>query len=106
MHWVYYGVAAVATVLACLLWLFVFGVLPRAGSVPAPAPVAVPVPPGRLPVPPKLRPADETRAILFRDLQAGRAVCVGGFYARQALDPGGVSYAVQIWVDGRRVPCP
>ena len=102
MRWVYYGVAFAATVLACVLWLFVFGVLPGASSMPAPAVVPRPVSFGVLPVPPRIRPADQTRAILFDDLRAGRAVCdAGGFYARQAG-----AQTVRVFVDGRPVPCP
>jgi len=51
MRWFYYGVAIAATALACLLWLLVFGVWPRASLVPATA-VARPVASaGLLPVP-------------------------------------------------------
>jgi len=102
MRWVYYGVALAATVLACLLWLVVFGAWPGASSVPTAAAAPRFAPSGSLPVPPVLRPADGTRAVLFENLRAGRAVCdSGGFYARQAA-----AQTVRVFVDGRPVPCP
>jgi hypothetical protein len=102
MRWVYYGVADVATGLACLSWSFVFGAWTGAPSGPRVVAVPRAVPPGRLPVPPVIRPADETRRMLFADLRAGRAVCdSGGFYARQAG-----AQTVRVLVDGRPVPCP
>jgi len=98
----YYGVAIAATALACLLWLFVFGVWPGASSVPAPSVLRPVASVGWLPVPPRLRPADPVRAILFQDMQSGRAVCdAAEFYARQAG-----AQTVRVLVDGRPVPCP
>lgn len=102
MRWMYYAVALAALVLSVFLWLFVFSQFRGAGSVPASMPLAAAVPPGRLPVPPRLRPADPVHAILFEDVQTGRAVCdAAGFYARQAG-----AQTVRVLVDGRPVPCP
>lgn len=55
-----------------------------------------------LPVVPKVVPADPLRAVLFEQLQDGRAVCVGGFYAVRAMD----GSAVEIHSNGERVSCP
>lgn len=96
MRWVYYGISVVATALACLLWLFVFGVLPRAGSVPAAAPVVAAPLPGRLPVPPKLRPA-----VVSRDGQRERFFCVAGYVARQTGNS-----VETLLVENKPVKCP
>ena len=106
MRWVYYGVALAATVLACLLWLVVFGTWPGASSVPTAAAAPRFAPPGRLPVPPVLRPADEMRVALLEDLQDGRAVCLGGFYARPRRTVDGYAYDVVVLVGSQKVPCP
>lgn len=111
----YYSVAAVATFLAFLLWLVVFSELrdsrsPSREVSPLGADVAAsPVAPGRLPVVPVLRAArdgmtagDPVHAALHRQLQGGRAVCLGGYYAMKAGD--GTPYLVHT-SDGL-VPCP
>lgn len=73
MRWVYYFVAVVATALACLLWLFVFGRFSGASSVPSAAPVTA-----SLPVVPVLRPAPASTAPSDE-----RFMCVAGYVARQ-----------------------
>ena len=97
MRWFYYGVAIAATALACLLWLFVFGLWPAASSVPAPA-VARPVASaGLLPVPPVLRPAvagsvsGSTRERFF---------CLAGYVARQTGNS-----VETLLLDNQPVPC-
>lgn len=80
--WTYYGVALAATVLAGFLWTVVLDQLRNARSTPAAQPAAA----GTLPVVVPIVPADPVRATLYEDLRTGRAVCDGGFYARQALD--------------------
>lgn len=95
MRWVYYAVALLATVLAGLLWLFVFGQFRPAGSVPAlplaPASVVLLVPSGQLPVPPRLRPAG--------------ASCARGRFVRERRTEEGYAYDVEVRIDGKVVPC-
>ncbi len=93
MRWFYYFVAVVATALACLLWLFVFGRFSGASSVPDVGPVVfLPVvPAGQLPVPPRLRPAD--------------SVCVGGRFVRERRTAEGYAYDVEVRIGGKVVRC-
>ena len=98
MRWFYYGVAIAATALACLLWLFVFGVWPGASLVPAPA-VARPVASaGLLPVPPVLRPA---AAGSVSGPARERFFCVAGYVARQTGNS-----VETLLVDNKPVRCP
>lgn len=84
MRVVYYSLAAVATVLACLLWVFVLRQVAGSSAAP-PATVAA----GVLPVVPKIELADETRL-----------VCLGGYVARV-----GEGQLVTVTVEGQPVPC-
>lgn len=97
MRWFYYLVAVVATVVSLWLWTFV---LSQSRHAPA-APVAVETA-GLLPVVSEVRPADPVRAELYRQLRDGRAVCLGGYYARQG--EGGES--VTILVNDAPISCP
>jgi hypothetical protein len=97
MRWVYYGVALAATALACVLWLFVFGVLPRASSVPAPAVTGATVVSASLPVPAVLRPAV---AGSVPDSSSERFFCLAGFVARQTGNS-----VETLLVDNQPVPC-
>lgn len=93
MRWIYYGVAVVATVLAVLLWLFVFGQFRDAGSVPAPTMLAAP--PGWLPVVPVLRSVD-------RGVVEG---CWHGFRARRWVDARAVEHIEWIQTSEGRIRC-
>ena len=97
MRWFYYGVAIAATALACLLWLFVFGLWPAASSVPAPVVVRVPVVSASLPVPPVLRPAV---AVSVSGSRRERFFCLAGYVARQTGNS-----VETLLVDNQPVPC-
>lgn len=100
MRWVYYACALLATLLACALWLVVFSELRDSPSRSSEV-VTTTFTSGVLPVPPRIRPADPVRAVLFEQLQRGQVVCVDGFYAVRAAD------AVH-WVHSgdERISCP
>lgn len=98
MRWVYYGVALAATALACLLWLFVFGLWPAPSSVPAPAVVRPAASAGLLPVPPVLRPA---AAGSVSGSGEERFFCLAGYVARQAGNS-----VETLLVDNKPVRCP
>jgi hypothetical protein len=89
------------SVLVC----FVLFLLWNAGKFDhgATAAAAFSEPVGSLPVPARIAPADPVDAVLWEDLQAGRAVCWRGVYAR----PVGVQASpVVVLVDGQAVACP
>lgn len=100
MRWFWYALAVAATALSLVLWSVVLR--PRAVSVPAVSTVETAVGVGVLPDVRPLVVVDPVRAALSADVEAGRAVCWGGFYAR--LGAGGVPRLVT--VDGSAVPCP
>lgn len=95
MRWFFYGVALFATLLAGLLWLFVFSQFRFARSVPVAAPVSVAAPPGRLPVAPVLRPLD-------RGAVEG---CWRGYRARRWVDAQAVEHIEWIQTPAGRVRC-
>lgn len=84
--WFCYAVAVLATVAACGLWLVIFSELRDSPSRSREGIASAVAASGVLPVPPRIRPADPVRAVLFDQLQRGQVVCVGGFYAVRAAD--------------------
>lgn len=102
MRIVYYGIAAIATVLAGLLWLFVLrqtshedAAQPARDMSTAPATATA----GVLPIVPKIRLAVTPESLLV-DFDQGRVTCLGGFYARS--DDGQL---VIVTIDDHPVPC-
>ena len=92
MRWVYYGVAAVATVLSALLWYVVLVIYPTSSSVH----VATSMPSARtLPVLPVLRAASPV------SVDGERFICVAGYVAKQTGD-----VVETLLVENKPVPCP
>lgn len=115
MKWVLYSIAALATGLAMLLWMFVFSQVrsaPAAGAV-AVRSVSVAVDavavPGRLPVVPVLRaaygPGDAVYDAQLAAYGEGVVFCVGGVFARRVVREGVESYAA-IQTDRGPIPRP
>lgn len=116
--WRWYLVAAVATLLACWLWLVVFAELrdsPSPSHVLSSATTAAFAPavvPGRLPLVPVLRtatdgygPGDPVYDAQMAELRAGRLFCAGGLISRRVDRGGGVVAYVAIETDRGPLLC-
>lgn len=110
MKWFHYSIAAAATVLAALLWVFIFSQVRSALAAGAVAVRSVSVDAARvLPVVPVLRsayvPGDAVYDAQLAAYRAGVVFCVGGVFARRVVREGVESY-VAIQIDRDPIPCP
>lgn len=99
--WRWYLIAAVATLLACLLWFVVFAEVRDPLSASRASVIAPYVSSGRLPVVPVLRPAyDEFSACVV-----GRGCCWLGYRVKPVVGADGVEHLERVQTASGPVAC-